>query len=169
MRFRNYCVIILGDTQNVNDEIRKIAEVEPNLLAVKGITIATFTAFVSPSELKEWFKQHGRNVIVFDLDENSSGVHFTKPDIQKGLFGFIEHINLDEMNQQFLDTVEESSDNYEDLIDNFSGDTITNLLSEKSIEKMDKKQRETLLNQLIDNGLDKLTDSDKKLLILLTK
>lgn len=159
----------MGNTQDVNDEIRKVAEMEPNFLETKGITIATFTAFVSPTELTEWFKEHGRNAIVFDLDQNSSGVHFMKPEIQKGLFSFTELIDLDEMNQQFLESVEDSIDKCDELIENISGDTITNLLSEKSIEKMDKKQKEDLLNRLIENGLEKLTDNDRKLLPLLTK
>lgn len=176
MRFRNYCIIIMGNTQGVNDEIRRIAEMEPNFLETNGITIATLTSPVTPTELTEWFKSNNRNVIVFDLDSNASGVHFNKNQIQEGLFGFIDHVDLNQMNEDFNDRTnlvyhhyKEIYDKEVSLIEEISGDTINNLLSEKSIEKMDKKEKENLLNKLIENGLDKLTDNDKKLLPLLTK
>lgn len=168
MKFRNYCVIIMGETNGVSDEVRKIAETEPNFLETKGITIATFTSFVSPSELTEWFKENKRNVIVFDLNPKVSGVHFMKQQIQEALFGFLKNVDLDDMNQQFIDEVE-TIEKYDVFEPDFSGDTITNILSEKAIVGMNKKEKEDLLNKLIENGLDKLTEDDKKLLSLLAK
>ena len=54
MKFRNYCVVILGDTKNVKDEIQKVSETEPNVLDAKGIVIATFSSLMEPIELNDW-------------------------------------------------------------------------------------------------------------------
>jgi hypothetical protein len=60
-----------------------------------------------------------------------------------------------------MDTIEDT--NHEEL------DSITNKLDPKKIEKMDNEERQNLLNDLIDFGIENLSDEDKKLLPLLAK
>ena len=71
MKFRNYCVVVMGDTLGVVQEIEKISDSKPNILDAKGIIIATFTSFVEPSEISEWFTVNNRSFLVFDLNENN--------------------------------------------------------------------------------------------------
>jgi hypothetical protein len=44
-----------------------------------------------------------------------------------------------------------------------------NKLDPKNIEKLSQSEKQELLNELIDSGLENLTESDKKLLPLLVK
>lgn len=172
MKFRNYCIVVMGNVNGVQSEITKICEGTPNILDATGILISTFTSFAEPSELTAWFTENNRNFMIFDLDKESSGFNITKKEIHEGLFGFLKHINTSEMNDNFLKTIALSSETKEvktqtktqrDLLDK------KNKLNKKNIENMSSTEKQDLLNQLIDSGLENLTENDKKLLPLLAK
>lgn len=165
MKFRNYCVVIMGNTDGAKSEIAKICEGDPNVLDAKGILIATFTSFVDPAELTAWFTEHNRSFLVFDLDKENSGFNITKKEIHNGLFGFLNHVNVDEMNEKFIDSIAISSETQ-----NVKTTTKKiNKLDPKKIEQMSPKERQNLLNDLIDFGIENLTEEDKNLLPLLAK
>jgi hypothetical protein len=85
----------MGNTKNVLPEIIKVSENEPNILDAKGILIATFTSNAEPRELSDYFKLNGRNFLIFDLNENNSGYHIAKEEINEGLFGFLREMGED--------------------------------------------------------------------------
>jgi hypothetical protein len=172
MKFRNYCIVVMGNTSGVQSEIAKICEGDPNVLDAKGILIATFTSFAEPNELTAWFTENNRNFLVFDLDKENSGFNITKKEIHDGLFGFLKLVNTSEMNDNFLKTVSLSSDTKEMKSAKKSTRNSVknnNKLVLKNIEKMSPSEKQDLLNELIDSGLDNLTEEDKKLLPLLAK
>jgi excinuclease UvrABC helicase subunit UvrB len=109
MKFRNYCIVVMGDTLGVQAEIQKISETTPNVLDAKGILISTFSSLVELNELKEWFKENKRSFLIFDLDEESSGFHIIKKNIEDGLFGFLKNTNTNELTEKFAKAVEYSS------------------------------------------------------------
>jgi len=161
MNFRNYCIVVIGQTNGVEAEITKISESKPNFFDAKGLFIATFSSFMEPVELTEWFTECNRNFMVFDLNEENAGFNITNKAIHNGLFGFIKNVNIDEISKSFMDTVMDT--NHEEL------DSITNKLDPKKIESMGTNERQHLLNDLIEFGLEKLSEEDKKLLPLLAK
>jgi hypothetical protein len=172
MKFRNYCIVVMGNTSGVQSEIAKICEGDPNVLDAKGILIATFTSFAEPNELTAWFTENNRNFLIFDLDKENSGFNITKKEIHDGLFGFLKLVNTSEMNDNFLKTVSLSSDTKEMKSAKKSTRNSVknnNKLDLKNIEKMSPSEKQNLLNELIDSGLDNLTEEDKKLLPLLAK
>jgi hypothetical protein len=162
----------MGNTSGVQSEIAKICEGDPNVLDAKGILIATFTSFAEPNELTAWFTENNRNFLIFDLDKENSGFNITKKEIHDGLFGFLKLVNTSEMNDNFLKTVSLSSDTKETKSTKKSTRNSVknnNKLDLKNIEKMSSSEKQDLLNELIDSGLDNLTEEDKKLLPLLAK
>jgi len=109
MKFRNYCIVVMGDTLGVQAEIQKISETTPNILDAKGILIATFSSLAEPNELTEWFIENKRSFLVFDLDKESSGYHIVKKTIHEGLFGFLKDVNPEVMTKEFEEAIELSS------------------------------------------------------------
>jgi len=99
----------MGDTLGVQAEIQKISETTPNVLDAKGILISTFSSLVELNELKEWFKENKRSFLIFDLDEESSGFHIIKKNVENGLFGFLKNTNTNELTEKFAKAVEYSS------------------------------------------------------------
>jgi len=172
MSFKNYCIVILGDTLSVIPEIVKISEIEPNTLDGKGMLIATFSSILTPNQLSDWFIERKRNFLLFDLDERSSGVNINKREIHEGLFGFLKTIDIDAMNANFLKDIELSSDTKNTRSAKRLNDSVgtkTKQITESDIQKMNKEEKQILLDEFIDNGLENLSDEDKKLLPLLAK
>lgn len=178
MKMRNYCVVIMGNTDNVKIEIEKVSDSETNILDAKGIVIATFSSFVEPNEMTEWFKLNNRSFLVFDLDPKSSGYNITKKEIHKGLFGFLEKNDENELEKKvddFMKSVRKnkfsgSTMTYSTAKDKISdAQIVTDIITESDIKNMTAHEREILLNKIMDNGVENLSENDKKILPLLAK
>jgi hypothetical protein len=162
----------MGDTLGAQEEIIKVSEIKPNVLDAKGIMIATFSSIIAPSELTEWFTSRNRSFLLFDLDETSSGFNITKKEIHEGLFGFLKDVNVNQMSEDFLRTINLSSDTKATKTETKKTkkqNKVTNILDPLKIEKMSTYEKDELLNKLIDNGIEKLSEHDKTLLPLLAK
>lgn len=176
MKFRNYCVVIMGDTNGVSVEIEKVSETKPNILDARGIIIATFSSAVEPKELSDWFKLNKRSFFVFDLDQKSSGYHITKKEIHEGLFGFLNEFNEDVLKQRtndLMDAIQDAEIIQENSRKNKGVNVKTVVkpkrLTESEIENMTLKEKEEIMNKIIDNGVENMTEYDKKILPLLVK
>jgi len=170
MKFRNYCIVIMGDTKNVLPEIVKISETKPNILDSKGILIATFASIAEPKEITDYFKLNGRNFLVFDLNEENSGVFISKKEINDGLFGFLKEFNNEVLKQKT-----------EELMTTIDIEMTSTTVSSKSrklrtefqvsieeIYNMSPKEKNELMNKLIDKGAENLSEYDKKILTMLS-
>lgn len=170
MKFRNYCIVIMGDTKNVLPEIVKISETKPNILDSKGILIATFASIAEPKEITDYFKLNGRNFLVFDLNEENSGAFISKKEINDGLFGFLKEFNNEVLKQKT-----------EELMTTIDLEMTSTTVSSKSrklrtefqfsieeIYNMSPKEKNELMNKLIDKGAENLSEYDKKILTMLS-
>lgn len=157
----------MGDTLGVQAEIQKISETTPNVLDAKGILISTFSSLAEPNELTEWFKENKRSFLVFELDQKTSGFNITKKQIHEGLFGWLDKIDTNVMSDEFFKSMSESV--IKSKLKPLRKELKINKLDEKLINNMSPKERHEKLNELIDNGLENLSEEDKKLLPLLAK
>jgi len=167
MKFRNYCMVVIGNTKAVYPEIDKVSEGKPNFLDGKGMIIATFTSFMDPTELTDYFISNDRNFLLFDLNTENSGYFITKSDIHEGLFGFLKEMDEEELknkSEEFLTILKSETITS-------SAETVTTkcLVTEKEILQMSKTEKHDLFNKIIDSGIENLTDYDKKILDLLVK
>ena len=165
MKFRNYCTLILTETEGVVDEIEKISESKVNVLDAKGILIATFSSSLEPCEITDIFKENKRNFFLFDLDTESSGVNIIKQDIHQGLFGFINDVDLEEKARELLDTIHEAKIDAKIKAKKESEKEIT----EEDIKKMKAEEKKELFDKILDKGVSKMTENDKKILPFLAK
>ena len=167
MEFKNYCIVVMGDTLGVQSEIQKISETTPNILDAKGILISTFSSIANVDELTEWFKSNKRSFLIFELDNKHSGYNITKKEIHEGLFGFLEKIDNTLLSEEFFKNLKYIELKHKS--NPIRKELKKPILDENSINKMSPKERIEMLNRLIDNGLDKLSEDEKKLLPLLAK
>lgn len=158
MKFKNYCIVFIGRTEGVIPEIEKISETKPNILNGKGMLITTFTSFVSVKEISDWFKDNKRSFFVFELNKDTADAFIDKPSLQEDLFGFLKEMDevaLQDKTTEFLDAVEEPKP--------------VDILTETDILELTQEEKDDLLNKFIDNGLENLTEDDKKIIGLLSK
>jgi hypothetical protein len=150
----------MGETENAISEIEKVSETKPNILNAKGIIIATITTFVDVKELTAWFTLNNRSFLVFDLDPENSGVFITNKKVYDGLFGFI---NKQSKNN---DLINKTNDLLSEITTNMIEETQD---IEGDISEMSEKEKENMLNQIMDKGVVNMTDYDKKIMVYLTK
>jgi hypothetical protein len=159
----------MGNTENVVSEIIKISETKPNVLNSKGILISTFSSVVSPKEIGDFLKLNNRNYLLFDLNEENSNFWIGKEEIHEGLFGFLKEFNEDILKQKT-----------EDLLSTIDLEMTSTTVNSKTkakkepkisiddINNMSPKEKNDLINKLIDKGINNLSAYDKKILTKLS-
>lgn len=169
--FKNYCIVIMGDTAGVSIEIERVSDLgKPNILDAKGVLISTFTSPLNIAELNQWFSN--RNFLLFELDDKKSGFNILKKEINDGLFGFLKTINVVDKSEEILNVINMTSDTKTNISSINNTKTFMNVdkkLSEEDIIKMSKEDKNDFWNKLMDKGVENLTDYDKTLLQILSK
>ena len=178
MKFRNYCIVLLGKTNGVKMEIAKIADGDPRFLDAKGLTISTFISVAEPKELSDYFKSLNRNFMLFDMDTNFSGYNLENEKLHETLFSDIiennSNNNLEDMSNRLIDDINESI-----IINPISGSSkhfneklrrvVEDINFEPKAVKLDlnnlsKTDRETMINKILDKGYENFSENDKKIL-----
>jgi len=159
-------MVVMGETEGVLPEIIKVAETKPNVLDAKGIVIATFSSVAEPRELTDYFKLNGRNFLIFDLNSETSGYHITKDEINEGLFGFLKLMNEENLKQRTDSRIQEISSttvnkSYNTYRKKSKNETKVSI---DEIDTMSAKDKNDLMNKLIDKGINNLSEYDKKIL-----
>ena len=181
MKFRNYCIVVMGEMKTVKDHIIKVAESKPRYIDAKGILIATFASVATPAELEDFFIFEGRSFFLFDLDKDKSGFNMDNEKLHKHLFGYLfnQESELKEMSERLMDDISATTKNSKSMtIDDIPEDirremakpikskakAKVKLTPKIHINDMTKKERESIINRILDKGFDKLTNSDKDIL-----
>ncbi len=165
MKFRNFCLVIMGDTKNVLGEILKISETQPSVLDANGILIATFMSNADPKELGDYFKLNGRNFLLFDLNEENSSTYFAKKEINDGLFGFLKEMGIDDLKQKTDELIDEiTSTTKTNRVMNTNKKIKKDKITVEDIENMSPTAKNELMNRLIDKGVENLSEDDKMIL-----
>lgn len=156
----------MGNTTDVMKEIQSVADSAPNSLNAVGIIISTFSSFMEAPELTDYFKEQGRDFVLFDLNSQYSGFNFLKDNIQQGLFGFLTEHGDEEMRSRTADLIKEITSST--VADGSSAvpeeKPKRTKISLEDIDKMSQKDKEELLDKLIDKGQEKLSNYEKKIL-----
>jgi len=91
MRFKNYCVVVIGKVDGVRDLISKITETELRCLEQKGVFIGTFSCIMSAKELKDILDRESKTFFVFEVGDESNAYQIGRADIHEQLFAHIEN------------------------------------------------------------------------------
>jgi hypothetical protein len=147
------CLIIMENTKGILHELEEVVIDTPSFINAKGVFITTFTTNRNISELKLFFKSKKRNFLMFEINEATSAYHFLNQRLENGLFMFAE--------------IEKDNDDVWVDIDVLETKNIDSELTENNILKMTKEEKEEKLNELIDKGIENLSDGEKNILNLL--
>ena len=182
MKFRNYGIVVMGNMESVKDDIIKIAETAPRYIDAKGVLIATFASVMEPAELKDFFNFNGRSFFLFDLDDQNSGYHMDNEKLHKHLFGYLinQGDQLKEMSERLMTDISATTKETKGVATDNIPDDVKQAMIKSSKERgtskkkksspkihindMSKKERENVVNGILDKGFSKLTNSDKSIL-----
>lgn len=166
MKFKNYCLVIIGDTKGVYPEINKVSEGKANILDGKGMVISTFTSFLDVGEISVYFTYNNRNFLLFELNKENSGFFINKSQIRELLFGFLDNMTEEELDSKSIDFLSVLSEPTTGLTET---KTIKKQITETEIKEMSKLEKENLFDEILSKGVKNLTEHDKKMLELLVK
>jgi len=198
MVFKDYCIVIMGETEGALVEIKKICDDNPKVLNAKGILIATFNSVADAKELEDYFTSLDRSFFLFEVGAENTGYNIKNKKIHEGLFSHIEsELNdLTEKSNRLMDELEKGGypplpDDIKKMIyDSKSGTTKENIpewkiggginLTEVKVDSevrinksyynnLSEKEKDETINNIIDKGYSNLTDLDKQILDFLTK
>jgi len=135
----------------------------------------------APAELQDFFNFNGRSFFLFDLDKNNSGVHMDNEKLNNHLFGFLVNEDgdkLKEMSEKLMSDISATTKENKGIkTDNIPEDVKKAMLKSRKgrtktkknsfnihINNMTKKEREHVINRILDKGFERLTKSDKIIL-----
>lgn len=172
MKIRNYCLVIIGATDGVEQNLATFCEVGPHTIKGGGLLVATFSTALEAAEISNLFINLGSSFFLLDLNSNNNGFNIAKPDIHEGLFGFLKTVKLEDQTDELIRQINMSSDTKTPR--NFVRETPTNKnkrkpLTEEDVNKLSKYEKDELWNKIVDNGVEKMTEYDKILLQILSK
>jgi len=155
----------MGKMGTVKDEIIKIAETKPRYLDATGILMATFASVAEPAELEEFFKKDGRSFFIFDLNKENSAYHLDNLSFNKHLFGdaLEREEKVREMSARIMEEISGSTPNINGITE-IKGMPKIKIDPKIVVEDLSPREREDLVNEIFDKGVEKMTKSDKKLL-----
>jgi hypothetical protein len=161
--FAPYCIIVLGNNASEADKyVEKFSEIKLGHLLSQNVYISTFVSMVDIAEMTDWFRSRDMNFFIFKVDPKVSGFGLTKKEMENGLFGLIDFINVKEMTDKFFKS---QFDNLEPDVETADRDG----LNLEDIEHMSPFDKETLINKILDKGVENMSEEDKKILSILTK
>jgi len=179
MEFRNYCIVIMGDTEGALPEIAKICDNKPKVLTSEGITICTFTSVADAKELEDYFTSLTRSFFLFQVGASNTGYNITNKKIHSGLFSEMESDlnDLKKMSDKLMwdieDSFPKSGDTKEIPTVNLNLTTIKVKSKSKPrkdyYENLTEEERTDKVNEIIDKGYSNLSEFDKEVLELLKK
>jgi hypothetical protein len=189
MVVKNFCVVFFTPIDGCTDEILDISISTPRIMKGKGISMLTFSSAIDIESITDYLTENNRNFLLFDLDKLSSGVNFTDKQKENEFFGFINDNNdyseferytndlLDDLvKSNFIDNTTKDTEPswlYDDGKNMVSSGWTSNLMNNNinqnkhiniDVGALSKKERNDLVNSIIDKGLDNLTDLDKDIL-----
>lgn len=155
---RSYCLVGIGDTEDVKEDLIFISESNPNYVGGKGILISTFTSTLHIVEIEEFLNMNERSFIIFEMTPGFFSASLKDRRLQQILFGGkIDNSNV------FSFKMEE---NLREFIETLKEDMAPDLKLQKNISNQleDIPTLDDLLDKINDIGVKNLTEKEIKLL-----
>jgi hypothetical protein len=159
---KKYCLILLGVEKKSIEDILRISESIPNVMAYNStdIIVTTFSSNLNINEIKEYVKSFDVNFFAFDLNDKCAH-NIVDKKTNKELFGFIN--DSKKVKKSVIDLKISKTEMFEDIKShNF-------LHNDLIVNELDENEIESEINKILDKGYKNITKNDKSLMKNLTK
>ncbi len=153
---RNYCLVGLGETENIKEDLIFVSESSPNYVGGKGLLISTFTSTLHIIEIEEFLNMNERSFIIFEMTPGFYSATLKDRRLQEILFGGkIDNSNM------FSFKMEE---NLREFIEDIRGDIINEVggADDPYVEDMEPPTLDDLLDKINNIGYKNLTEDEVK-------
>lgn len=84
---KKFCLIGLGSTDEIKEDLTVISETSVNFVSGEGLIIATFETAFSIPEIEELLKMNNRSFIIFEMTMGFFSANIENKEFQNALFG----------------------------------------------------------------------------------
>jgi hypothetical protein len=158
----------MGDTDGAKEEIVKISDSKPRYMNAKGILVSTFKSVASPQELEDYFKLNSRTFLIFDMNPEHSGYFIDNKEIDSTLFAYVRE-NMDKLSDESARLAAEVRHDSTGFTNTRKSYKLVQPKRDFDVSDLSNKEREERINNIIDKGVENLTERDKELLEILSK
>jgi len=143
MELRSYCIVVLGDVNNLSSDIKAISEGDVRFVNGKGIFLGVFDSAFNLKELNDFLLDTGKSFILSEITKESFVAFFKDEKHHRHLFGTIPFLEADsflhmrEVERTFK--TEEKQDEPE-----LSLNELLDLVGRVGLEKLPPRHRERL-------------------------
>ena len=158
MFLRSYCLIGMGDIEDFKEDLSYVTESNINFVSGNEMIIITFKTTFKIGELEDYLNMNQRTYIVFEATPGFFSANLNNVEFQKALFGgAIDNSKnntfvINEGMQEFLDSIKEDLE-YDEV------EYAQEQKHHKEIPSLDN-----LLDKIGEEGIEKLTDTEKNIL-----
>jgi len=156
MMIRNYCLVGLGETEDIKEDLIFVSESSPNYVGGKGLLISTFTSTLHIIEIEEFLNMNERSFLIFEMTPGFYSATLKDRRLQEILFGGkIDNSNM------FSFKMEE---NLREFIEDIRGDIINEVggADDPYAEDMEPPTLDDLLDKINNIGYKNLTEDEVK-------
>lgn len=168
--FKNYCMVILGNTDGCELEVKNISEATPSIVKMKNVAICTFITVANTIELNNYFKSFGKNFFLFELNPSVSCYNINNMDTYAKLFSEFEDqddFQMEELSDRFNEELNNKHLGQSDIKpkkDFNDSETLIDYFKELS-----KSDKEDVINGILDKGIKNMSSEDEKILEIFSK
>ena len=152
---RNYCLVGLGETEDIKEDLIFVSESSPNYVGGKGLLISTFTSTLHIIEIEEFLNMNERSFLIFEMTPGFYSATLKDRRLQEILFGGkIDNSNM------FSFKMEE---NLREFIEDIKGDIINENAGADDdfiVEIDNKPTLDDLLDKINNIGYKNLTKEE---------
>jgi len=159
MMIKSYCLIGLGDTEGIKEDITFVSESTANYVCGKGLLIATFTSSLHITEIEEFLNMNERSFIIFEMTPGFFSANIKDKKFQAALFG-------GKIDNSFMSTFK-MDDNLREMMEELKEELTedSNMIHKSvSIPVKEEPTLDQLLDKINEIGIKNLTKEDIKLL-----
>lgn len=178
--FRDYYLTMFGDLEEIHSVISIIdfiSEINFDYRIHENYFMATFSSFLNIKEIEDLVRGFKHDFVLTEMDSKFS-FNFSDKETEDEMFGLL---NTDEkykseditnkLIQDILDDKNES--NNDSLLKNFSRksrrvSTRQKRLKSEYYKNLTKKEKEEMVNNILDKGFDNISDYDRRVLSIIS-
>ena len=138
---RKFCIIGLGNTEELKEDLTVISETSVNFVSGEGLIIATFESAFALPEIEELLNMSNRSYIIFEMTMGFYSANIENKEFQNALFGG----DISSSNTSYNMMIEALKNVREGLF--FTPEQSDDIMGVKE----NKKSIEELLQEAIDN------------------
>jgi len=174
LNFNNYYLTMFGELDEIDSVISLIdflSEVNFEYKLGDDYFIATFSSFLGLKELEDLFRGFRSDYVLTEIGDKFV-YGFLNKKVQDKLFGLIYNENKkisDITNKLIEDITEPFLTSKDEKPNNKAKPRRQKRLKSEYYKNLSKKEKEEMINNILDKGFDNISDYDRRVLLIISK